>query len=344
VTKWSRVNDGPLADAVAGCDKLVVVSTRFGIFVPQGWRMDLGGISDPYAQWQAMTDVAKAADAGSWDSIWLFDHFHTVPEPSHEPTFECWTATAALARDTSRVNIGQMVGCNGYRNPALYAKIASTVDVASNGRLYAGIGAGWYEHEWRAYGYPWPELKDRMGAFREATELIHRLWTEDDVVFKGKYYTVDKPINEPKGIRKPHPLLWIGGGGEQVTLKVVAKYGDATNVGGGDPDTIGRKLAILKDHCDAVGRDYDSIIKSTSFNIFPIDAGDDPERASARARGAGPWQRFAELTVIDTDEKIIDRVSAALEAGANYIIFYVPGVAYDLDLVARAERIAAHFA
>ena len=160
--------------------------TRFGIFVPQGWRMDLVGIGDPVEQWEAMTAVARAADAGSWDSIWLYDHFHTVPEPSMETTFECWTATAALARDTQRVNIGQMVGCNGYRNPALYAKISSTVDVASNGRLYAGIGAGWYEHEWRAYGYEWPELKDRMGAFREAVQIVHGMWTEDGVQVPGQ--------------------------------------------------------------------------------------------------------------------------------------------------------------
>ncbi|MDQ1691395.1 MAG: hypothetical protein QOD87_1503, partial [Pseudonocardiales bacterium] len=238
--------------------------------------MDLVGIGDPVEQWEAMTAVAKTADAGSWDSIWVYDHFHTVPDPSTETTFECWTTTAALARDTSRVNIGQMVGCNGYRNPALYAKIASTVDVASHGRLYAGIGAGWYEHEWRAYGYEWPELKDRMGAFREATEIIYRLWTENEVQFKGKYYSVDKPINEPKGVRKPHPSLWIGGGGEKVTLKLVAQYGDAANIGGGDPETIREKAAILKDHCDRLGRNYDDIIKSTSLNIFPIDAGDDP--------------------------------------------------------------------
>ncbi|MDQ6938223.1 MAG: LLM class flavin-dependent oxidoreductase, partial [Actinomycetota bacterium] len=112
--------------------------TRFGIFVPQGWRMDLVGVGDPIEQWEAMTAVARAADAGSWDSIWLDDHFHTVPDPSPETTFECWTTTAALARDTRRVHLGQMVGCNGYRNPALYAKTASTVDVASHSRLYAG--------------------------------------------------------------------------------------------------------------------------------------------------------------------------------------------------------------
>jgi F420-dependent oxidoreductase-like protein len=320
------------------------MTTRFGIFVPQGWKMDLAGIADPVEQWEAMTTVAKAADAGSWDSIWLFDHFHTVPEPSRESTFECWTATAALARDTSRVNIGQMVGCNGYRNPALYAKIASTVDVASHGRLYAGIGAGWYEHEWKAYGYDWPELKDRMGAFREATEIIYRMWTEDDVVFDGKYYSVDKPINEPKGVRKPHPSLWIGGGGPNVTLKLVAKYGDAANIGGGNPDVIREKAAILKSHCETLGRDYDSIIKSTGINAFPIDAGDDPRKATQKALGPMNWDKFAADNLIGTDDEIAAKVESCLEAGADYVIFYVPGVAYDPDLVARMEQIIKRFA
>jgi F420-dependent oxidoreductase-like protein len=320
------------------------MTTRFGIFVPQGWRMDLVGIGDPVEQWEAMTAVAKAADAGPWDSIWLYDHFHTVPEPTQETVFECWTATAALARDTSRVNIGQMVGCNGYRNPALYAKIASTVDIASHGRLYAGIGAGWYEHEWKAYGYPWPELKDRMGAFREAVQIVHGMWTEDRFTFAGKYYSVDGPINEPKGVRKPHPSLWIGGGGEKVTLKLVAKYGDAANVGGGDPVVIADKLRILREHCETVGRDYDSIIKSTSLNVFPLEAGDDARAASERARGGVAFERFADQTVIGTEDEIASRVDAALEAGADYVLFYVPGVAHDLDLVARAESIIKRYA
>lgn len=304
--------------------------------------MDLDAIADPVEQWEAMTAVAKAADAGSWDSIWLYDHFHTVPAPTPNTTFECWTATAALARDTSRVNIGQMVGCNGYRNPALYAKMASTVDVASHGRLYAGIGAGWYEHEWRAYGYEWPELKDRMGAFREAVELIHRLWTEDAVEFSGRYYSVDKPFNEPKGVRQPHPSLWIGGGGPKVTLKLVARYADGANFGAGNPESIKEKVALLKGHCDTVGRDYDEITKSTSFNILPIEKGDDPEAALARAHG-GPVERFTKLGTIGTEDQIALKVEAALEAGADYVIFYVPGVAYDLDLLSRAESITKRF-
>src|SRR3954454_15290946 len=158
---------------------------KFGLFVPQGWKLDLTEIEDPLEQFEAMTAVGKAADQGGWDSIWIYDHFHTVPTPELETTFECWTISSTLARDTSRVKIGQMVGCNGYRNPALYAKIASTVDVASHGRLLAGIGAGWYEHEWKAYGYQWDDTPTRMRKFREAVQVIHKMWTEDYPTFDG---------------------------------------------------------------------------------------------------------------------------------------------------------------
>src|SRR5690606_13452812 len=149
--------------------------------------------------------------------------------------------------------------------------------------LYAGIGAGWYEHEWRAYGHEWPELKDRMGAFREAVQIVHAMWTEDNPTFSGKYYSIDGPYNEPKGVRTPHPSLWIGGGGEKVTLKVVAQYGNAATVGGGNPDAIRQKAAGLRDHCDRLGRDYDEIIKSTSFNVYPIPNGADRDKAREKA-------------------------------------------------------------
>src|ERR1700759_5237985 len=162
------------------------MTTRFGVFVPQGWKMDLVEIADPVEQYEAMTGVARAADAGPWDSIWLYDHFHTVPRPTMNTTFECWTASATLARDTSRVNIGQMVGCNGYRQPSLYAKIASTVDVASHGRLYAGLGAGWYEHEWKAYGYTWKDVPERMGDIRAAGHNVQKLCRKGEPGFHRK--------------------------------------------------------------------------------------------------------------------------------------------------------------
>ena len=289
------------------------MSVRFGVFVPQGWKMDLVEIADPVEQYEAMTAVARVADAGPWDSIWLYDHMHTVPEPTLNTTFECWTATATLARDTSRVNIGQMVGCNGYRQPSLYAKIASTVDVASNGRLFAGLGAGWYEHEWKAYGYEWKDVPERMSEFREAVQIIHRMWTEDRPTFQGKHYTIDRPINQPRR----RPQFWLGGGGEKVTLKLVAQYADGCNVGGGDPDVIRHKLGVLRAHCERLERDYDRIARSTSVEL-------DPERSSA---------------------DIVDQVERIAEAGADYVIFYIPRVAYDHSTLLRvAEEVVPQFA
>jgi F420-dependent oxidoreductase-like protein len=313
------------------------MSVRFGVFVPQGWRMDLSEIADPVEQYEAMTSVAKAADQLEvFDSIWVYDHFHTVPRPTLNTTFEAWTITAALARDTQRVNIGQMVTCNGYRSPALLAKMASTVDVLSHGRLYFGLGAGWYEDEWRAYGYGFPETRARMRAFREGCEIITKMWSEDYPEFQGETYTIDKPINEPKGVRKPHPSFWIGGSGEQVTLKLVARFGDACNVGGGDPDLVERKLTVLRRHCDAAGRDYDTIIKSTSIeDIVLVRPGETPQVAVARERGAmAPG-------FVGSAEELAERIRALAERGIDYVILYFPRLAYDHEALHRfADEVA----
>jgi F420-dependent oxidoreductase-like protein len=319
-----------------------MAEVKFGVFVPQGWRMDLTGIADPVEQFEAMTRVAKAADAGTWDSIWVYDHFHTVPEPTMNTVFESWTSSATLARDTERVHIGQMVNCNGYRNPALFAKIASTVDVASHGRLYAGYGAGWYEHEWRAYGYGFPETKERMAAFKEGVQIIHKMWTQDKPTFSGTYYTIDEPINEPKSAAPGRKVpLWIGGGGEQVTLKLVAQYGDACNVGGGNPDVVREKLAVLQRHCDKVGRPYEEITKSTSYNVYPVAAGEDAEQKTARLRetmGNVSWADFSKTFVVGTPDIIAERLQQSIDAGANYVITYIPGLAYDLDPMHRFDE------
>jgi F420-dependent oxidoreductase-like protein len=309
------------------------MAVKFGVFVPQGWRMDLVKIKDPIEKYEAMTRVAQVADKGRWDAIWVYDHFHTVPEPTLEATFECWTITSTLVRDTKRVRVGQMVGCNGYRNPALYAKIASTVDVASHGRLNAGIGAGWYEHEWRAYGYGFPELRERMGMFKEACEIVHKMWTEDYPTFQGKYYTIDRPINEPKGVQKPHIPLWIGGSGERVTLKLVAQFGDACNIGG-DPQTIRHKLGVLREHCDTAGRNYDDIIKSSEANVLVIGKGDDVDKATARARKD---ESFREGTLVADADQVVAHLESMIEAGIEYVIIYMPSIAYDQEPMQRFE-------
>jgi F420-dependent oxidoreductase-like protein len=300
--------------------------------------MDLTEIEDPIEQYEAMTRVGKVADeTGAYDSIWVYDHFHTVPEPTLETTFEAWTITATLARDTHNVKVGQMVGCNGYRNPSLYAKIASTVDVASHGRLYAGLGAGWYEHEWLAYGFGFPELRDRMGMFREACEIIHRMWTEDYPKFEGKYYTIDGPINEPKGVQKPHPPFWIGGGGEKVTLKLVARWGDACNVGG-DVETIRHKLDVLKGHCEDEDRDYGEIIKSTGARVHLIENEANAEQETAQARGDRPYDEYARDTIVGTPEMVRERLQPKIDAGIDYFIISIPRTAYNQEPVRRFAR------
>jgi F420-dependent oxidoreductase-like protein len=315
---------------------VIRMAIKFGVFVPQGWRRDLVDIADPVEKFEAMTNVAKAADAiPALDSIWVYDHFHTVPQPTLEATFEAWTITATLSRDTQRVNIGQMVTCNGYRNPALLAKIASTVDVASHGRLYCGLGAGWYEHEWRAYGYGFPETRDRMRMLREACAIITKMWTEDYPTFAGEHYSINEPINEPKGVRTPHPSFWIGGSGEQVTLRLVARYADACNIGA-DPDVAEHKLAVLRQHCEQVGRDYNTIIKSTSLeDIVLVKRDETPQAAVARARSAMPSD------FVGTAEELAERLRALADRGIDYVIVSFPRLAYDLEPLHRfADEVA----
>lgn len=239
------------------------MTMQFGVSLPQGWVMDLVGIKDPVEAYETMTHIAQTADETGFSSVWLVDHFHTVPQPSQEVTFEAWTTTAALARDTKRVRVGQMVTCNGYRHPALLAKMASTVDVLSHGRLNFGIGAGWYEHEYRAYGYEYPDAPTRLRHLREALQVILAMWTQQEAVFEGSYYQVRGAINQPKGVQKPHIPVLIGGGGEKVTLKLVAQYGDACNVGG-DLETIKHKFDVIRQHCEAIGRDYESIHRTVT--------------------------------------------------------------------------------
>jgi F420-dependent oxidoreductase-like protein len=302
------------------------------VYVPQGWRLDLVEIADPVEQYEAMTRVAQEAERLGFDSLWLYDHFHTVPRPELATTFECWTITAGLARDTQRIRLGQMATCNGYRPPALLAKMTSTIDVLSHGRLILGLGAGWYEHEYRAYGYGYPDARERLGRLREATEIIHRMWTEEYPEFHGTYYTIDRPINEPRGVQRPHPPLWIAGGGEQVTLKLVARWGDGCNFGAGNPDTLRHKLDVLRRHCDALGRDFAQITCSTNLMIHPVrrEATAEQETARAREKLGIDFASYSAGYLVGTSERIAERVQQLIDAGAQYVVFYIPRLAYDL--------------
>ncbi len=290
----------------------------YGIIVPQGWRMDLVGIADPIEAYEAMTRVAQEGEALGFRSIWLYDHFHTVV-PSQEVTFECWTSTAALARDTHRINIGQMVTCNSYRNPALLAKMASTVDALSHGRLVLGIGAGWYEHEYRAYGYPYPQTGERLQRLHEAVQIILAMWTQDEATFEGTYYQVRGAINQPRGVQQPHIPLLIGGGGEKVTLRLVAQYADACNVGG-DIATIKHKFAVLKQHCEELGRDYQRIRRTILIDDCAIADTEEAAIAKLTPVQRSNLEEFRQTALIGTPAMIRQRLVDYEAAGVQEII------------------------
>jgi F420-dependent oxidoreductase-like protein len=298
---------------------------KIGVLVPQGWRMDLIDVEDPVEQGETMVRFGVEAERLGYDSIWLYDHFHTVPTPEIEPTFECWMSTAALARETSTIRIGQMVTCNNYRNPALLAKMASTVDVLSHGRLDFGIGAGWYEEEFKAFGYPFPDGPERLRMLDEALQIIHAMWKEPYTTFEGTYYQMRGAINEPKGVQKPHPPLWVGGSGEQVTLRLVAKYGDACNISTGvDPEGYRRKYEILREHCDKVGRDYSEVLRTAHIFVTLLEKGQDPEKATDRIRTIRKrtMEEYRKQVFVGTSQEAVDYLGQMAEAGTEYAIIY----------------------
>ncbi|NUO91033.1 MAG: LLM class F420-dependent oxidoreductase [Terrabacter sp.] len=321
---------------------------RFGMFVPQGWRMDLVGI-EPAQQWEAMVNLAKHADDGDvFESIWVYDHFHTVPEPSDEATHEAWTLMAAFAAATSRVRLGQMCTCMAYRNPAYLAKVAATVDVISGGRTEMGIGAGWYEHEWRAFGYGFPKAGDRLGMLREGVQVFRDMWTKGSATLDGRYYQVDGALCAPRPLQgTSHPgspdngiPMWIAGGGEKVTLKIVAQYADYANVDG-TPDGFDRKSELLKGHCKDVGRDFDSIVRSANYNVVIGETEADVEDRLAfngelLRRGGVPEKKVEEHVAnlrtqpaVGTPEKIVEVLGDMESRGMTYAITYFGEAAYD---------------
>ena len=208
-----------------------MVELKFGLIVPQGWQVDLPPNLSSKEQFELIVNMVKEAERLGYDSAWFFDHFHTRPYPGKFPVFECWTLMAALAPLTEKIRLGQIVTCALYRNPAYLAKISSVVDVMSGGRLELGIGACWYEHEFRGYSYPFPRPRVRIEMMEEAIEILKKMWTEPVTSYEGRYFKLVENYNYPKPLQKPHPPILVGGGGEKYTLRVVAKHADKWNYG-----------------------------------------------------------------------------------------------------------------
>lgn len=288
---------------------------QFSIFLPTGFGQEFAGIADPVEAFESVTRIARAADETGYETLWVPDHLTTIP-PSQEMIFEAWSMITALARETSRVRVGQLVTGNGYRNPALQAKMASTVDVISGGRLTFGIGAGWWEPDYVGYGYEFGTPGRRLAQLAEAVQIILSMWTEDETTFEGEHYQVRGAVNQPSGVQRPHIPLMIAGGGEKVTLRLAARYADACNVLE-SPERLRHKFAVLREHCEQVGRDYAAVHRTTSTLCIIRDTD-----AEARAL-VPPGVEFAypgDLAgygLVGTVETVRERIAAYADAGVQ---------------------------
>jgi len=238
---------------------------RLGLQVPNfTWSNDQGQLGDTFGL------IAERAERAGFYSLWVMDHFFQigfVGQPENE-MLEGWTALAFAAGHTNRIKLGTMVTGITYRHPGILVKTATTLDVLSHGRAYFGIGAAWNEDEHKGLGVPFPPLAERFERLEETLQIAHQMWSGDDKPYEGKHYTLARPLNSPLSVHKPHPPILVGGGGERKTLRLVAQYADACNlfarVG---PEALQHKLDILQDHCQALGRPYEAIEKTTLDSI-----------------------------------------------------------------------------
>lgn len=234
---------------------------KIGVIVPQGWFMEYRGFETQPA-WRQSVAVAQAADRMGFESIWMYDHFHTVPRPTDEMVFESFTSLSALAALTKRVRLGHIVICTGFRNPALTAKMISMLDTISDGRADLGIGAGWKQEEWEAFGYRFPPLGERLATLGDHLEIITRMLEGGDTdraTYQGEYASVAGAINRPKPMQKPRVPVMVGGNGPNVTWRLAARLADELNLDGMTPDETAEALPVIHSRCEEIGRDPASL-------------------------------------------------------------------------------------
>jgi F420-dependent oxidoreductase-like protein len=241
------------------------------------------GLQIPYFTWPGgpaeiaprLAEIARTAEDVGYSSIWVMDHHFQIPMvgAAEMDMLEAYTALGYIAGQTSRVKLGTLVTGVTYRYPGVLAKQVTTLDVLSGGRAYLGIGAAWFEREHVGLGVPFPPLKERFQRLEEALRIAHQMWSDDNGPFEGKHYQLAETLNVPQAISKPHPPILIGGAGEKKTLRFVAKYADACNVFAESPEAVARKFAILRQHCENEGRNYDDIEKTIISRIHLGEGG-----------------------------------------------------------------------
>ena len=298
------------------------------------------------AIFQTLKQRAQYAELHGFDGFFLMDHFLQIPYMGaiDEPMLEAWTTLSALTQVTGRIKLGTLVTGNIYRNPALLAKMAANVDLLSNGRLFLGIGAGWFEEEATAYDLPFHTVAERGKRLEESVQIIKGIWTNPKgFTFQGNYYKVNNALCLPEPIQKPHPPIMIGGGGEKQTLRVVAKYADACNLFGG-PQTIKAKLEVLKKHCSEVGRDYNEIVKSNLMTVIIAEDKQDLADALVGIREPGVSdEELDEMLLYGNPDEVAAKIERLIQAGLQYLIVNFRGASEKDSLKLFTERVIPQF-
>jgi len=317
-----------------------VSELRFGAFVPQGWKLEYTGWGAADA-WSRSVELAQLAERVGYDHLWVYDHVETVPrrEPTH--CFEAFTMLAALSQVTQTAELGQLVTCSSYRNAGLLAKEAAGIDVFSGGRLILGLGAGWYSREYAAYGYEYPSDGERLRVLDETIQVIGRLWSEETVTFEGEHLQFDGAYCDPKPLRSPRPPIWVGGGGEKVTLRIAAQHADATNWQVG-LDQFVHKSKVLAEHCERLGRDFDSIVRTHGPDCRLFDSRKDLDAwldspGGGQLWGRTPHEDYLRDNFVGTPDQVAEQVQAYVDAGCSEFVLWFR----DFPASESLERFAA---
>jgi F420-dependent oxidoreductase-like protein len=314
---------------------MLPVPIRAGLQIP---NFNLPG-TEPAGLLDKLTEIGQAAETSGFDSLYVMDHLHQIPGvgPEENWMLEGPTTLGALAGRTSKVNLGLMVGGVTYRNPALMAKITTTIDVLSGGRGILGIGAAWFEGEHKAYGFDFPPLKERFERLEDALNICRAMFTQERATYAGKHHSVEQAYNNPKPIRGDIPIL-VGGSGERKTLRMVAQYADASNIFG-DPARIRHLVGVLEAHCADIGRDPAEITKTKLGTLVIGDTHEAAEKKVAPLREA-MGERFDAIILYGDRDEVGEQIAANLEAGLDGIIVNMPEV-HDLEAVALAGEVMA---
>ncbi len=307
--------------------------TIFGLQIP-GFRH--AGASDS-EMFDRTLDHALAAEEGGFQSVWVMDHFWQLPALGgpDEPILEAYTLLGALAARTERVELGTLVTGVTYRNPALVAKTITTLDIISKGRAILGIGAAWYDVEHTGYGYDYPSDRERLDRLEEAVQICRAMFREEQPTFHGKYYRVDGARNVPRPLRPGGPPIMIGGSGERRTLKLVAEYADMCNIHGG-PETVRHKLAVLRKHCEDVGRDPSEITTTRLATLVLVPDADEAARVRSFLSGLA-GDDFEERFLVGEADDVVSGVDELIAAGLDGLIFNMP--LSDPETVAKAGKL-----